>query len=93
MPGCSIRPELRKDRHRNRRGIKPLKRGPEHRMVGHVFEPAKSPVVLHFIDLPMPLRLPLWLQVKLTGMPVKKLVIPLSCQPPKPFFRKRLNCL
>ena len=44
--------------------------------------------MLHFIDLPIPLLLPAWLQVKFMGIPVKKLVMPLNCQPPRPFFRK-----
>src|SRR4051812_40509802 len=54
------------------------------------FEMLKSPTVLHFIDFPIPLLFPLWLQLKFIGMPPKKLVTPLSCQPPSPFFRKLL---
>src|SRR5438552_14815253 len=64
--------------------------GPNTGLFAMVFETAKSPTVLHFMDFPIPLRFPLWLHVKFTGIPVKKLLIPLSCHPPSPFFRKRL---
>ena len=64
--------------------------GPNVGLFTMLFETAKSPTVLHFIDFPIPLRFPEWLQVKFIGMPVKKLVIPLTCHPPKPLFKKRL---